>query len=361
MSKDLPRGINPIARDILTWYSKNKRSLPWRDNPKPYWVLLSEFMLQQTQVETVKPYFSRFIADFPTLHDLACASEDEVMRLWAGLGYYSRARNLLRTAVLIDELESFPSEASDLVKLPGIGDYMSGAISSIAFGKDEAAVDGNHHRVFSRLFRDSGKRAVMWKYGRELLPTGKASEFNQALMDLGTSICTSKSPKCSVCPIATHCMALEHDDVLSFPKKKKKKKKPTKLMVSAIFSKKNEVLLGRRPSSGLFGGLYEPPTFFVDGHSTENLKKCWVDNFGTEIEVECELGQVKHTLTHMHLDVLVYRVSGSPPESNKLYTQFVYKNPLDLKGIGVSTLAKKILKSHTEPSQMSLFDGASKR
>ena len=173
---------HPIAKAVLAWYDVHKRSLPWRDTVTPYRSWISEVMLQQTRVETVKPYFARFMKKFPSVQDLAAGSEQEVLELWAGLGYYSRARSLHKAAKQIVALGAFPSSRVEIQKLPGVGEYISGAIASIAFGLDHPAVDGNHHRVLSRLFRDSGNRKAMWSLAEKVLPKGRAGDFNQALM-----------------------------------------------------------------------------------------------------------------------------------------------------------------------------------
>ena len=220
--------MHTITKALLEWYDIHKRSLPWRDDVSPYRSLVSEVMLQQTRVDTVKPYFAKFMNSFPTVDALAAASQDEVLAHWSGLGYYSRARNLHKSAKKIVQDGSFPNTLKTIRELSGVGEYIAGAIASIAFGIDSPAVDGNHHRVLSRLFRNGGQRSDMWSIAEKLLPTGRAGDFNQALMDLGSQICTNKSPKCKKdCPLNHLCKAYLADEVSRFPVKKPKKAKPT--------------------------------------------------------------------------------------------------------------------------------------
>ena len=218
--------MDAVTQSLLAWYDVHRRTLPWRDDVSPYRTWISEVMLQQTRVDTVLPYFARFMSRFPTVEALAEAPSDEVMSMWAGLGYYSRARNMHRAAQEIVRLGAFPSTLPGIRALPGVGEYMAGAIGSIAFGLDEAAVDGNLHRVLSRLHASPGRRKDMWALAEGHLPSGRAGDFNQALMDLGSQICTARKPRCPSCPISTHCTSHAEDSVSLYPVKVKKKKTP---------------------------------------------------------------------------------------------------------------------------------------
>jgi A/G-specific adenine glycosylase len=198
-----------LASRLLSWYDKNKRSLPWRDHPNPYAVWVSEVMLQQTRVEAVLPYCARWMRLFPDVRTLAAASEQDVLNAWEGLGYYSRARNLHKAAkVIVSQYDAeIPQTVEDLRKLPGIGRYTAGAIASIAFGKDAPALDGNIKRVYARLFdieipvdSPAGEK-ILWDLADENLPKGRAGDYNQALMDLGAIICVPKNPRCLICPL----------------------------------------------------------------------------------------------------------------------------------------------------------------
>jgi A/G-specific adenine glycosylase len=204
-----------LRTDLLKWYRAHKRDMPWRRDPSPYRVWISEIMLQQTTVAAVTPKYEAFLRKFPTLASLAAASEDDVLAAWAGLGYYSRARNLRRAALDVTEKHGgrFPSGFDDILALPGIGRYTAGAISSIAFGAPKPVVDGNVVRVFSRLFGKAGRAKdaafvkSMWPLAESLVPAGAPGDWNQALMELGATVCSPESPSCGACPVSRHCSA----------------------------------------------------------------------------------------------------------------------------------------------------------
>ena len=351
---------HPIARITLAWYDIHRRELPWRDNPNPYWVLLSEYMLQQTQVKTVLPYFYRFINQYPSIQSLAAASDDDVMALWAGLGYYSRARNLLKAVRMIQTAGSFPSTVKELQALPGVGPYIAGAIGSIALGLDVPAVDGNHHRVLSRLFRDKGDRNAMWTIARQVLPAGRAGDFNQALMDLGAQICTSKNPKCHRCPLVNNCMAHMHSDISEYPVKPPKKKKARRFLQSFLWIRGNKILMCKRPQKGLFGGLYEPPTFFVEPEDSTDVDSFWFSKSKVHLKEFHKLGTIKHVLTHMNLEVTVFTIDcDGELDSISDYVDVDWFDLNDLSGIGLSTLAQKTVSLRNEDIQLSLIDSSS--
>ena len=193
--------MDPVSRDLLAWYQAEARTLPWRSRVSPWGTLVSELMLQQTRVDTVIPYYLRFMERFPTPNTLAEASVDELLGYWSGLGYYSRARNLHKAATALAAAGRFPSDLDGLKALPGVGAYTAGAIGSIALGLDAVAVDGNLERVLSRLHRYSGGRDGVTALATAHLPPGRAGDYNQALMDLGATICLPKQPRCGDCPI----------------------------------------------------------------------------------------------------------------------------------------------------------------
>ncbi|MEC8422612.1 MAG: A/G-specific adenine glycosylase, partial [Myxococcota bacterium] len=200
--------MHPLSRDLLAWYDAHRRILPWRDDGAgPYRTWISEVMLQQTRVETVKPYFARWMERFPTVEDLAAAPQDEVLAMWSGLGYYSRARNIHRAAQMVVEAGTFPTDLASVRALPGVGEYIAGAIASIALGLDEPAVDGNLERVLSRVHAHRGGRRAITAIARTLLPSGRAGDWNQALMDVGSGFCIPKAPRCPDCPLQRHCIA----------------------------------------------------------------------------------------------------------------------------------------------------------
>lgn len=262
--------IRDIQRALLAWFAQNKRNLPWRREPRdPYHVWLSEIMLQQTQVVTVIPYFERWLARFPRLVDLANASQDEVLKLWEGLGYYSRARNLHKAAQKVqNELNGqIPTDVPGLLALPGIGRYTAGAIASLAFGRDAAILDGNVKRVISRLYAlPVANDDELWQHSEALLPVGHAGEFNEALMDLGATICTPRAPRCLACPLQSPCSAYAKSNPEGYPAPKDKKPIPHKDLVTLVCrNRAGQLLMRQRPRSGLLGGLWEFPNEEIIG------------------------------------------------------------------------------------------------
>ncbi len=297
-----------VAHPLLDWYAQNARSLPWRDQPTPYRVWVSEIMLQQTRVETVIPYFERWMSRFPTLAALAAASEQEVLQVWEGLGYYSRARNLHRAAQKIVEEDNgqIPDNRARLEQLPGVGRYTAGAIASIAFGKDEPALDGNIRRVLARVFNVSvparspeGERAL-WDLAAAALPSGRAGDFNQALMDLGSSICTPRAPACLICPLAGLCQARALGIQAERPILSAKANVPHYTVTAAVIYRDGQVLIARRPSKGLLGGLWEFPGGKVEQGETlpEGLSREIMEELGAVVEVAAAFGTYQHAYTH---------------------------------------------------------------
>ena len=255
-----------ISRPLLDWYKLHKRDLPWRRDATPYRVWVSEIMLQQTRIEAARGYFERFTAALPTVEALAAADEDTVLKLWEGLGYYSRARNLHRCAKLIvsEHGGEFPRTAAELKKLPGIGDYTAGAIASIAFNEPESAVDGNVCRVLARLEAcgDTVDEALKARYRRELraiLPAGESGDFTSALMELGETVCTPGTPACPACPLAALCRAHETGGERLYPVLPEKKPRRIERRRVLLMVCQNKVALRRRPARGLLAGLWELP------------------------------------------------------------------------------------------------------
>lgn len=315
-------------------------------------------MLQQTRVDTVIPYFERFMARFPTPEALATAPLDELLSLWSGLGYYSRARNLYRAAGVLAERGAFPSDAAGLRALPGVGAYTAGAIASIALGQDEVAVDGNIERVMSRLHRYSGPREGITPLARGHLPSGRAGDYNQALMDLGATVCTPRSPRCGDCPISTRCAAFAVGDPERYPAKAEKRPVPEVSGAAAVLLREGQVLLARRPERGLFGGLYELPGVdpVSEGQDPATaLKVALEERLGLEVQLSGGLGTVRHVFTHRRLTLHLHRAAASEePAPRAFYTALVWADPRALPGIGVSTLTLKALEQALGP-QGSLF------
>ncbi len=318
-----------FASALLNWYAKNKRTLPWRGRKSPYAVLVSEFMLQQTRVETVIPYYQKWLKLFPSFRALARADEREVLNAWEGLGYYSRARNLHKTAKLINENHNgkLPRELAELQKLPGVGQYTAGALASIVFGMDEPALDGNLKRVFSRIFdmdvpidsTEGEKR--LWTFARESLPKGNAAGFNQALMDLGAMICTPKNPRCEVCPVKANCLARKNGTQHLRPLKKAKKKIPHHIQAAAVIVKRINnspyVLLAKRPSKGLLAGMWEFPNVRVEGDPVSRLASALKAAYSLHVRVKRGLSPiavVDHAYSHFRVTVHAFQCKLSSVE-----------------------------------------------
>lgn len=300
---------------LLAWYQVNARVLPWREDSNPYKIWLSEVMLQQTQVITVIDYFNRFIKRYPTVEALASAEEEKVLKLWEGLGYYSRARRLIPCAQMVVERfdGQFPKDYSDMIKLPGVGSYTAGAILSIAYNKKVAAVDGNVMRVYARLYNldwdisiPKSKKAFE-DLVMETLPEDRR-HFNQALMELGALVCTPKSPKCDLCPIEADCLAKHADVAASLPIKSKKiKKKHMKKIVLRIECD-GEMLLIKRPNEGLLAGLWGLACFDYEVPLEENIRYWLEDNLDLDYVSHEVIKEAKHVFTHLIWDMTLIKV-----------------------------------------------------
>jgi A/G-specific adenine glycosylase len=309
-----------LRRALLTWYDDHARSLPWRVSPKdraagvmpdPYRVWLSEIMLQQTTIATVKPYFERFLTAFPTAEALANAPLDDVLSLWAGLGYYARGRNLHKCALAVATAGGFPDAPGCLSQLPGIGPYTAAAIASIAFDYASVPVDGNVERLLSRLLRISdplpASKPIFREAAAQFESAHRPGDFAQALMDLGSTVCTPRNPECAICPWADACASKGKADVESFPRKLVKKAKPIRFGVAFVHINDQGVLVARREEKGLLGGMLEVP-------GTDWRTESWED----DVAMACAPVQgqswqrttaVRHIFTHfdLRLEVLVAR------------------------------------------------------
>jgi A/G-specific adenine glycosylase len=315
---DPPRSApeHPTSTDLLAWYDRHARKLPWRVGPKerarglrpaPYRVWLSEVMLQQTTVKAVAPYFMRFVERWPDVRDLAAAASAEVMAAWAGLGYYSRARNLITCARAVAALPGarFPASATELARLPGIGAYTSAAIAAIAFDEPVAVVDGNVERVIARVFAIDapmpGAKESIRETLQPLVPQERAGEFAEALMDLGATICTPKKPACSLCPWSDPCVARQQGRQLELPVKAAKRARPTRYGTAFVVRRADgAILLRRRPPRGLLGGMSEVPGSEwqeVQTAALPPLRAAWRD----------VSGPVGHGFTHFELRISVKR------------------------------------------------------
>ena len=292
---------------ILDWYGKNARVLPWRGHADPYAIWVSEIMLQQTRVETVIPYFERWMRQFPTIAALAEASQQTVLSAWEGLGYYSRVRNLHNAAKMVmDEFGGeIPREISQLRKLPGIGRYTAAAIASIAFNQDVATLDGNLRRVFARVFDVStpadspAGEEILWGLAQSQLPPGRAGDYSQALMDLGSAVCLPQKPLCLICPLMNVCKA--RTDPESRPVLKPKQPVPHRLKMAAVILREDKVLLSLRPSRGLLGGMWEFPSGAAESNLAENLVEGMASDYSIKIISLGFLLEVRHAYTHFTL------------------------------------------------------------
>jgi A/G-specific adenine glycosylase len=316
-----------LSRLLLDWYYKHGRTLPWRDHPDPYAVWVSEIMLQQTRVETVIPYFEKWMNLFPDVNALADASEQDVLNAWEGLGYYSRARNLHKAAkVIVEKFNGkLPRDLEDLRSLPGIGRYTVGAIASMAFGMDEPALDGNLKRVYSRLFdlseavdSPTGEK-FLWDLATKNLPKGQAGDYNQAMMDLGATICLPKNPRCLLCPLTEVCEARKNGTQSLRPVMKPKKATPHYVHAAVVIVDRGRVLLAQRPSKGLLGGMWEFPNARVEGDSAKELTNAINAAYRLKVRRKEALGVVQHAYTHFKVTVHAFRCeSVSIPKSKNL-------------------------------------------
>lgn len=313
-----------FRRSLLRWYDANKRDLPWRRSDDPYHIWLSEIMLQQTRVEAVIDYYERFLDAFPTVDALARAPQDRVLKLWEGLGYYSRARNLRKAAAVIanERGGSFPETVDEWMALPGIGRYSAGAICSIAFGVRAPVLDGNVKRVLARVFaieeaiNETRTVKRMWGLADELLAPRRPGDFNQAMMELGARVCLPRRPRCDDCPVVKQCRAHALELESSLPNKAARQTPPHVHVVAAAIQKNGRYLLGRRPSDGMLGGLWEFPGGKVEsGESYEEaLRRELHEELGVETRVGEHVISVDHAYTHLLVTIHLYRceiVSGS--------------------------------------------------
>jgi len=314
-----------LGKKLLDWYDKNKRTLPWRERPSPYATFISEFMLQQTRVETVIPYYDRWMARFPTFATLAAGDREEVLRLWEGLGYYRRAHNLHQAAQIIVTAygSELPRDIRALQELPGIGCYTAAAITAIGFNQPAVALDGNLRRVLARLIdlelparSIEGERALL-AFGYRNLPEGHSSTFNQSLMDLGSLICTAKAPVCEQCPLQSECLARAHGTIFERPVKIPRKPIPRVEAAAGVLKQNGRVLIGRRPEGKLLGGLWEFPGGKPEpGEDLQAaLRREWMEELGVAAVVGAKIGTYQHTYTHFHVTVHAFNcelVSGAP-------------------------------------------------
>jgi A/G-specific adenine glycosylase len=314
--------IAPIQTSLAKWYHQEKRDLPWRNTQDPYCILVSEFMLQQTQVKTVIPYYQRWIKSYPTAQILARAREVSVLKHWEGLGYYSRARNLHRSAkMIVKEFHNrVPDTLDEISKLPGVGRYTAGAVLSIAFDQSVPVLDGNVKRVLSRLFclKENGSTPAsenrLWQIAEDLIPSGGAGDFNQALMELGATVCLPKKPLCLLCPLDPVCQAKRDGAQEQFPPAKTKAVTKKIAVSAAVIQRNGKIYIQQRPQKGLMGGLWEFPGGKLEkGENPEDcLKREILEELGVQIKIKQKILTIKHSYTQFRVTLNVFTCDLKP-------------------------------------------------
>jgi A/G-specific adenine glycosylase len=305
-----------FQKKLLTWFDQHgRKSLPWQQDKTPYRVWISEIMLQQTQVATVIPYYEKFMQRFPSIATLAAADQDEVLHLWAGLGYYSRARNLHRAAkmVMTEFAGKFPESLDDLIKLPGIGQSTAGAILAIAFHQPVPILDGNVKRVLARLhaitdpINDKATENHLWSIATDYTPTKRAADYTQAIMDLGATLCVRGQPACARCPFEKNCAASTQNLTHLLPLKKATASIPTRAATMVILQYRDQILLQQRPEKGIWGGLFSFPEL-TDAPDIKKIRQFCRKNLQlTGIQPQL-LTPFRHTFTHYHLMIHPVRI-----------------------------------------------------
>jgi A/G-specific adenine glycosylase len=347
------QSLTSAARQrLLRWFSLHARSLPWRANRDPYRIWVSEVMLQQTQVATVIPYFERFLNAFPTLTDLAAADEQDVLRLWEGLGYYRRARHLHQSArkLVQDHAGALPDDPEIWRQLPGVGKYILGAVLSQAFGRQLPIVEANTKRLLCRLFgrhgdpKSSEVTRWLWQAAQSILPKKQVGDFNQALMELGSQICTPTNPRCAQCPLKSDCTAYREG---------LQEKIPTKLAIppteevretAVVIRRGSRVLLVRRPSTGRWANMWEfPHSAWEDDETDERVAQRILKDVGIEAEVARELKTIKHPVTRFRITMVCWEaIYRSGRFRSSFYEESRWLKPADLHSYPVSSPQRKL-------------------
>ncbi len=328
---------------LLNWYKKHQRDLPWRKTSDPYKIWISEIMLQQTRVDTVIPYYNRFLEAFPTVQDLAEADQQKVLKLWEGLGYYSRARNMHQAAKTVHKKFNgkFPDTYSGLMQLKGIGPYTAAAVSSIAFQKKQAVVDGNVIRVLCRFYgiedniRLTSTKKEVQNLADKLIPADNPGDFNQAVMELGATVCTPAKVNCGGCPLSVNCSALSMAKTETIPYKSKKKKVPHhQIAVGIIVNQKNQLLIALRPNDAMLGGLWEfPGGKNVSQESLpQTVKRELKEELGVDVNVYSRFMKLNHAYSHFKITLHAYWCgiqSGTPEPRSSQEINWVHLHQID--------------------------------
>lgn len=350
-----------FQHDLISWFTEEQRDLPWRKDQDPYKVWVSEIMLQQTRVDTVIPYFNRFIEQFPTISDLAEAEEERVLKAWEGLGYYSRVRNLHSAVKEVKEKYggNVPDVKEEISSLKGVGPYTAGAILSIAFGKPEPAVDGNVMRVLSRILSiwdDIAKPSTRKTFEaaiRELISEDNPSYFNQALMELGALICTPTSPSCLLCPVREHCQGFHEGVESELPVKTKAKKQRQVQLVAVMIREKNrKTVIHKRASNGLLANMWEFPNVEISlpfMHDKTYIQALMLEQLGIKVKVGQVVGQIEHVFSHLKWDIQVFE--GELLEPIKEAEDLKLVSPIEIEEFPFPVSHQKIIHQYYKPTK----------
>jgi A/G-specific adenine glycosylase len=343
-----------LRRTLLAWYRRSRRDLPWRKTKDPYRIWLSEVMLQQTTVKTVTPYYEAFLEAFPTLEALAATPEEQVLARWSGLGYYHRARNLLRAARHLAERHQgrFPQTLESALAVPGVGLYTASAVLSIAHGTPLPVVDGNVRRVLSRLFALRGpawsKDAPFYNLADELLDREAPGDWNQAVMELGAVVCTPRTPACPACPLRKRCQALVQGLVDELPEGRARRAPVQVTVAAALVERNGRLLLVRREEGRLLGRMWEVPQTSLESRGLPDLVPELLERYGLEVEPGALRVRARHAITFRRIRVEGYgaRLRRKPPEDAERYR---WASPDEARALPVSSMTKKLMAGLRSP------------
>lgn len=363
MTKEWILQPQAFQKRLLAWFDHHgRKNLPWQLNPTPYRVWLSEIMLQQTQVATVIDYFERFTRQFPSVVELANASEEAVLSLWSGLGYYARARNLHQCAVLIQERHhgQFPSTLAELMALPGIGRSTAAAIRSLAFQLPAAILDGNVKRIFARLealehpVNQTNTVNILWEKATLLAPEHHCAEYTQALMDLGALICRPRHPQCTQCPLKSGCRAFQLQQPEAYPVKKSRQSKPTRESALLIIEHETSLLLEKRPKNGIWGGLWSFPIVPLE-QLHKGLDTHLLTHYGVHASIKAIDTPFRHTLTHFHWQLTpayLQKVAEADESTPAMTAHLKWLQPDEAKELGLAKPISSILSTYSGNTAM---------
>jgi len=346
--------VENFAPRVLAWFDEHgRKSLPWQESKTPYRVWISEIMLQQTQVTTVIPYYHKFMTSFPTVGALAEAELDEVLAHWSGLGYYARARNMHKAAkMLVDEFDSeFPQTVEGVCELPGIGRSTAAAILSISRGVQAAILDGNVKRVLARFHAvptwpgEKKTENVMWELAEHYMPSERCGDYTQAMMDLGATLCTRSKPQCLLCPLQSDCQGRLSQDPTQYPiRKPKKAAKPKKsIQLLVLMNQQGQWLLEKRPSTGIWGGLWSLPELASDESVVLHIEQ----RFATQVSAVTPLSSFRHTFSHYHLDISPSQIQITETKQVMEGEKYHWFNQQDAMAQGLPAPVRSILEQLT--------------